>query len=100
LDATSVRIKTPSGPLGAADLKITLAGMSATLKGGFLYQAGGLATSWQQKHMPTVRSDGPGIAVMQDGRVLVAGGTAVADSIAAGLDTAVIYTRETDAVTP
>src|SRR5205807_1717302 len=42
----------------------------------------------------------PGLAVLQDGRVLVAGGTTVPDSIAEALATAEIYERGTDTVKP
>lgn len=99
LDASSARIQTPPGPLGAVDLKIENAGKTAVLRGGFKYAEGGLAGPWAQKPMSRVRGEDPGVAVMQDGRVLVAGGTTVPDSTADALDTAEVYTRETDKVT-
>ena len=56
-------------------------------------------TPWQQKPLSKVRGEDPAITVLQDGRTLVAGGTTVPDKTAMALDTAEIYTRETDTVT-
>ncbi len=99
LDPQTARIKTPPGPKGDQDLRIELGGSSATLKGGFHYSAGGLKTPWQQKPMQVVRGEDPAVAVMQDGRVLIAGGTTVPDSTANALDTAEIFDRQTEQVT-
>ncbi len=100
LDGQTARVKTPPGPLGATDVRIEVGGQGATMKGGFIYKSAGLMTPWEQKPMQTVRGESPGLAVMQDGRVLVAGGTTVPDNNMLALDTAEIYTRETDVVTP
>jgi hypothetical protein len=99
LDANTARIKTPPGPLGVHDITIQNGAAKATLKGAFTYQSAGLSTPWQQKPMMTVRGEDPGVAVLQDGRVLIAGGTEKPDSTALALDTAEIYTRSTDMVT-
>ena len=48
--------------------------------------------------MKFVRGEDPGLAVLQDGRVLVAGGTTVPDSPADALASAELYTRSTDTV--
>ena len=100
LDPSNARIQTPPGPLGPTDIRIELAGKTAVLRGAFKYAEGGLAGPWAQKPMAKVRGEDPGVAVMQDGRVLIAGGTTVPDSTADALDTAEVYTRETDKVTP
>jgi hypothetical protein len=99
LNANNARIQTPPGPLGPADVKIELAGKTSVLRNGFSYAEGALAGPWAQKPMSKVRGEDPGVAVMQDGRVLVAGGTTVPDSTADALETAEVYTRETDKVT-
>jgi hypothetical protein len=99
MDPNTVRIKTPPGPLGLADVKIQLGTMTAVLKGGFTYQSGALTTPWQQKQMNPKRGEDPGACVMQDGRVLITGGTTTPDSTAMALNTAIIYTRMTDMVT-
>ncbi len=99
LNANNARIQTPPGPLGPTDLKIELSGKTSVLRNGFSYAEGALAGPWAQKPMAKVRGEDPGVAVMQDGRVLVAGGTTVPDSTANALDTAEVYTRETDKVT-
>jgi hypothetical protein len=100
VDANTARIKTPPGKVGLTDLSIQLGTNKATIKGGFQYQSAGLTTPWQQKPMQVVRGEDPGIAVMQDARVLVAGGTEVPDSTVMALPTAEIYTRMTDTVAP
>jgi hypothetical protein len=103
VDATHAIIQIPPGPLGPQDVKIVASAAAgaptATLKGGFIYQSAGLSTKWEQKPLATVRGEDPGLAVMQDGRVLVAGGTVIPDAWDMALDTAEIYTRSTDTVT-
>src|SRR5262249_1790743 len=79
--------------------KIQSGTSTAVLKAAFTYQSGTLSTPWQQKPMMVVRGEDPGVAVMQDARVLIAGGTKVPDSTLEALDTAEIYTRDTDTVT-
>src|SRR5581483_11336230 len=80
---------------GRAPVRV-VAGNSATLPGGFTYRSAGLETTWEQKPLMKVRGEDPAIAVMQDGRVLVAGGTTVPDSIADALSTADIYNQTTN----
>ncbi|MFI5298684.1 MAG: IPT/TIG domain-containing protein [Polyangiales bacterium] len=99
ISATEARIQTPPAPPGYVDVTIASGASSATLPHAFQYALGGLTTPWQQKPMATVRGEDPGVAVMQDGRVLIAGGTTVPDSTTDALATAEIYTRDTDVVT-
>lgn len=103
VSATEALVQTPPGPLGKQDIEIVSGTTSATLKGGFSYQAGSLMQPWEQKPMGTVRGEFPAVAVLQDGRVLVAGGTTVPDSAADSLDSAIVFTRVvggTDEVDP
>jgi len=93
IDPKTAIIQTPPGPVGPTDVRIDLKGTQAILRGGFAYTEAGLGSPWQQKPMAGVRGEDPGVAVMQDGRVLVAGGTLVPDSTADALDTAEIFTR-------
>lgn len=99
LDPQTARIQAPPGPVGMQDVTITVAGASATLHNGYAYRSAGIETTWEQKPLTKVRGEDPGIAVMQDGRVLVAGGTTVPDDATMALATAEIYTRSTDMVT-
>ncbi len=99
VDAQTLLIQTPPGPVGLQDVKIVVGGASAILHAGFAYRSAGLENMWQQKPLQKVRGEDPAIAVMQDGRVLVAGGTTVPDEIAMAVATAEIYTRSTDQVT-
>jgi len=97
-DATTALIKTPPGPVGMADITIESGASTAVLKAAFAYRSAGLLTPWQQKPMAVKRGEGPGPAVMQDGRVLITGGTTLPDSTAMALNTAIIYTRSTDTI--
>ena len=99
LDAQTARIQAPPGPVGLQDVSITVAGATATLHKGYNYRSAGLEPTWEQKPLTKVRGEDPGLAVMQDGRVLVAGGTTVPDDQSMSLATAEIYTRSTDTVT-
>ena len=99
IDSSNALLLTPPGPLGNQDLTISVGPMKATLKNVVQYIDAGLTTPWQQKPMALVRGEDPGIAVLQDGRVLIAGGTTVPDNAALALDSAEIYTRSTDTVT-
>jgi hypothetical protein len=101
VDANTATIQTPPGKVGVVDVKIvSSSGTSATLTKSFTYTSAGLGTPWEQKPMAKVRGEDPGVAVLQDGRVLVAGGTTVPDSEKDALKTAELYTRKTDKVVP
>jgi hypothetical protein len=100
LDATHARIATPPGPVGSQSLQIVVGPASATLHQAFTYTAAGLEQTWQQKPLSKVRGEDPGMAVMQDGRVLITGGTTVPDDVSRSLDTAEIYDRVADNRTP
>jgi hypothetical protein len=109
IDDKTALILTPPAPAGIVDVRIEAKGATATLKNAFQYESAGLGKPWQQKPMRVVRGEDPGIAVLQDGRVLIAGGTRVPDVGAAtladgsandALNTAEIYTRATEVVTP
>lgn len=79
LDATHARIQTPPGLVGTYDITIVNAQGSSTTHDAFEYVSAGLTLPWQEKPMSSVRGEHPGIAVLQDGRVLVVGGTTVPD---------------------
>lgn len=109
IDDKTALILTPPAPAGIVDVRIDAGGKSATLKNAFQYETAGLGTPWKQRPMRVVRGEDPGIAVLQDGRVLIAGGTRVPDngsptlpdgSANDALTTAEIYTRSTEVVTP
>lgn len=99
-DASHALVQLPPGPPGATDVKITLGGLAATTPGAFTYVSAGLDTTWAQKPMMHVRGEDPGVGVLKDGRVLVAGGTTVPDDATMAVDTAEIYERISDTVTP
>ena len=75
VDPGTILIQTPPGPFGPQDVTVALGAKTATLIGGFTYQGGGLESTWQQKNLTVGRANGPALGVLQDGRVLIAGGT-------------------------
>jgi len=91
VNATTILIETPPGPLGPQDVTVSLGGATATLKGAFTYKGAGLTPPWQQRGLTTGRNY-PSMAVLQDGRVLIAGGESGLDYTTA-LDTADLYTE-------
>ena len=96
IDAQTALIQAPPGPVGMQDLAIDVGGATApSCTRATPYRSAGLETPWEQKPLMKVRGEDPAIAVMQDGRVLVAGGTTVPDDASMALDTAEIYTRST-----
>ncbi len=97
-DAHTALIQTPPGPVGPKDIRIVNGTSKSTLPGAFTYVQAGLQLPWQEKPMAVVRGEDPGLGVLQDGRVLIVGGTTVPDSAANATDTAEIYTRTTDSV--
>ena len=91
VDATKILIETPPGPVGSQDVTVSVSGAKAVLRGGFTYQTAGLTPPWQQRGLTTGRVE-TSVAVLQDGRALIAGGLAgLAWSTA--VDTADIYTE-------
>lgn len=98
VDPATALIETPPGPVGPVDVKIVAGAATAILPHGFRYRSAGLEMMWQQKPLMKVRGEDPGLAVMQDGRVLVAGGTTVPDDPTMSLATAEIYDRAADSV--
>jgi hypothetical protein len=99
LDAHTARIVAPPAPVGTVDVTVTLGMNSSTRRGALLYKAGGLLTPWLQKPMSSVRGEAPGVAVMQDGRVLIAGGTLVPDVSTMSLVTGDVFDRKNNDAT-
>jgi hypothetical protein len=102
IDATHALIQTPPGPVGTYDITITNSQGSAVTHDAFQYITAGMILPWQKKPMQNVRGEHPAIAVLQDGRVLVAGGTTVPDHPEDALPTAEIFQRsqQGDTVVP
>ena len=95
LDPMHARIQTPPGVVGYDDVTVVEGMGSSTTHKAFQYVSAGLVLPWQKKPMSAVRGEHPGIAVLQDGRVLVAGGTTVPDHPEDALYTAEIFQRGT-----
>ena len=102
IDATHALIQTPPGLVGTYDITITNSGGSSITHDAFQYITAGMVLPWQKKPMASVRGEHPAIAVLQDGRVLIAGGTTVPDDVNSALATAEIFqrTQQADTVVP
>jgi hypothetical protein len=100
LDPKNAIVLTPPGKVGYYDITISSAGQKSVLPQAFQYVAGNVQLPWTEKPMKFVRGEDPGLAVLQDGRVLVAGGTTVPDHPENALASAELYTRSSDSVAP
>lgn len=99
IDGNNATVITPPGPAGKQDVIVELNGVKAKLPQAFQYTSAGLSEKWEQKPMQIVRGEDPALTVLQDGRVLIAGGTKVPDSTPEAVATAELYDRGTDTVT-
>jgi hypothetical protein len=93
VDANHAIVLTPPGPAGPADIGISLGGSMAASKGAFKYNTGGLKPPWQIVKMANRRGEHPALAVTQDGRVLVAGGTTMPDIFTTGQASGELFDR-------
>ncbi len=100
VDASTAKIQTPPGLPGKVDVTIDVGGTKSTRKLGFEYRGAGLEKPWKVIPMSVVRGENPGITVLQDKRVLIAGGTLVPDDWDQSLDSAELFNRETESMAP
>jgi hypothetical protein len=94
LGPTTAVAQTPPGTVGSYDITIASASGVATTRQGFSYQSAPLAPPWKDVAMSTVRGEHPAVTPLQDGRVLIAGGTTVPDQPGKALNTGVLFSRE------
>jgi hypothetical protein len=100
IDGTRARVQTPPGLPGDVDVRIELAGTSATRKRAFTYDSAGVLPPWKSIPMANVRGEDPGLTVLQDGRVLIAGGTTVPDSVVDSQSSIELFVRDQEKVVP
>lgn len=98
IDATHVRLLSPPGLLGMSDVHVEIGGKRATLPRGFRYDTFGLSSTWTKVMMSQARGGRPGVAVLQNGQVLIYGGTADSTSASAS-NTADLYNPTTKKTT-
>jgi hypothetical protein len=100
VDASHATVLTPPGPAGLADVTIASGASTATLHGGFLYEAAGLTKQWIEVTMSTARGEEPALALLRDGRVLIAGGSQNEDISSSTQASAELFTRPTTSFAP
>jgi hypothetical protein len=100
VDAQHAVLQTPPGPVGYADVTISLGAETSTTKALVQYVSAGLTTPWQQIQMSSVRGEFPGVAPMQDGRVLVVNGVTTPDQPSTALTSADVFSRSNNTNAP
>jgi hypothetical protein len=96
IDPQHALVLTPPLTVGTYDVSVTSGMQKAVLPQAYQSIAGREILPWVEKPMMFVRGEDPGLAVLQDGRVLIAGGTTVPDSPTDALASAEIFTRSTN----
>jgi hypothetical protein len=99
VDAKTLLVLSPPGLAGAVDIQVTQGMSHATRGNAFRYASYGVEGTWQKINMSSPRGNWPGIAVLQDGRVLISGGvsTSMGTSVE---DTADLYDPAKQMTTP
>ncbi len=98
IDAATALVQTPPDVAGRKDITIQHGTSTATLPNAFLYAVGSIQLPWQEIKMASVRGEDPGLGVLQDNRVLIAGGTTTPDSTADALASGEMFDRATNTV--
>jgi hypothetical protein len=99
IDATTATLLTPPAPGGAYDVRLESAGKTTTLPKAFRYVSQTFGQQWVKIAMSTARGNFPAVTTLQDGRVLVAGGTVTSDP-STSLDTAELYDPKSKTMAP
>jgi hypothetical protein len=79
VDAQTARVITPPSPAGLYDVRVRLGAASAALPMAFTVAAGRYTAQWTEITMSTPRGNFPAMTTLQDGRVLVVGGSATSN---------------------
>jgi hypothetical protein len=75
IDATTALVLAPPGPVGTDDVHVVVGAATATLPAAFTYRTETFQKQWTKVSMSTPRGNFPAMATLQDGRVLIVGGT-------------------------
>ena len=94
VDPGTATVRAPPGPVGVHDVRIEMGATQATLRGALTYASGGLLPPWVHVSMSKVRGEWPALAVLRDGRVLIAGGATTPDDPSTSLDTVELFSRD------
>jgi hypothetical protein len=90
IDGSTALVLTPPAPVGVYDVHVALGAKTASLPQSFTYRTERFGTQWVEVQMSTPRGNFPAMTTLQDGRVLIVGGT-VTSSPTTTLDTGELY---------
>jgi len=76
IDATTALVLTPPAAIGNYDVHVAVGTSTATLPAAVTYRTEGFEKQWTEVSMSTPRGNFPAMTTLQDGRVLIVGGTA------------------------
>ena len=90
VDATTALLLTPPAPFGVYDVHVRLGTATATLPKAFTYRSETFSQQWVEISMSSPRGNFPAMTTLQDGRVLVVGGTSTSQPTSS-LNTAELF---------
>ncbi len=99
IDATTALAVTPPAGVGTYDVHVAVGQYTATLPQSFTYRTEGFEKQWTTVSMSTPRGNFPAMTTLQDGRVLIVGGTSNTQPTSA-LKSGELYDPQTHAITP
>jgi hypothetical protein len=99
IDAQTAMIVTPPAPVAKYDVHVTVGAASATLPLAYEVRSETFGTSWVEISMSTPRGNFPAMTTLQDGRVLVVGGTSTSQP-SSSLASADLYDPTLKQMTP
>jgi hypothetical protein len=99
IDATTALVLAPPSVIGLYSVRVEVGSATATLPAAFTYRTEGFEKQWTEVSMSTPRGNFPAMTTLQDGRVLIVGGTSNTQPSSA-LASAEIYDPQTHGFTP
>ena len=99
VDSRTAIVLIPPAPAGSYGVSVAAGGQTASMPHSFRYAQVGSKAAWVEITMSSPRGNIPALTVLQDGRVLIAGGTS-GGGPDTSLDTADVYDPVAQSTTP